>query len=266
MARLVVFGWSLVAVFASVSAVAASPTIVAAAEATPHTLAAGVLAAATLVALVLLVALCAGLFSSHAPPPTTPGVTSPPPDFGMPVATTRGAVQSSSMYEAVDQEDEVLPSVYGTPVSHSQAAQDNEQMPFFQRVTSADGRLTYKGVSLTDAEIIMMQGGQVFKRPDKQQPGQDIYEALPSSNDLYAQVSKHSSSSVAADVYAMPTKKRNAGATAAAVPPAAPVLNEIAYSAPVILPETAVTQQRPVRLRKEGGGWRLGEEKKEKKE
>jgi hypothetical protein len=132
------------------------------------------------------------------------------------------------MYEAVDGEDaNEIPSIYGTPMPppesplpaaptfQAQAPTVNADAPFFERAVNAEGRLTFRGISLAEAEAVMSRGGQVFKRPDRAEPGQDIYEALPSSGDLYGDPSK--SGHDAGDLYSVPIKKRG---NAAPPPPA----------------------------------------------
>ena len=202
-------------------------------------------AAGALVALVLVLVLCLQWLTGRSsgnttsmPPLNNGSGVAPQPAPVSPAAappqSSRGAVQVSTMYEAVDGEDDAtLPSIYGAPLPQPQQAQpqsvfeaqaptQNADAPFFERSVNAEGRLTFRGISLAEAEAVMARGGQVFKRPDRAEPGQDIYEALPSSGDLYAQVSKPGAGAGAGaigDLYSVPVKKRNVTQPAAAAGP-----------------------------------------------
>eukprot|EP00055_Hartaetosiga_balthica_P015285 m.89016 g.89016 ORF g.89016 m.89016 type:complete len:435 (-) comp8822_c5_seq1:471-1775(-) len=62
----------------------------------------------------------------------------------------------------------------------------------------------YRQVSQEDAENFIAQGKQVFTQPDRSQAGVDIYEALPTSHDLYSVVSRKAPD----NLYSTPAKVR----------------------------------------------------------
>lgn len=89
---------------------------------------------------------------------------------------------------------------------------------YFARTVGPDGMLAYAAISLAEAEAMMARGEQVFIRPDKEQAGQDIYEAVPNRDDLYSVASR--GGNPGGDIYTVPTRKP-AAANASSAPAAA---------------------------------------------
>jgi hypothetical protein len=101
-----------------------------------------------------------------------------------------------------------------------------------------DGQLAYREVPLDQVDALIAQGQQVFRPSNRQDAGQDIYESVNTSTDLYASVTPKGGGTASApsmDLYAAPMKPAPAASTVSATmpSPAATVPND--YDGPVRL-------------------------------
>ena len=84
-----------------------------------------------------------------------------------------------------------------------------------------NGQLAYRPVRLDQVDALIAEGHQVFRPSNRQDAGQDIYETVETSTDLYASVPSKASDAAASspadmDLYAAPNKTPAAPAAPAA--------------------------------------------------
>eukprot|EP00045_Choanoeca_perplexa_P008137 m.74608 g.74608 ORF g.74608 m.74608 type:complete len:412 (+) comp14369_c0_seq1:122-1357(+) len=161
---------------------------------------------AAVACLVAIVAMCA----SPADPPGTSqpngAIASMPPHFTQPRGPIRAPVATPAAPVAADYGEIVRPSAAAPPP-------DAEAGPAFIREI-VNGQLEYRQVSLDEVDALIAKGEQVFRPSNRQDAGQDIYEAVTTVNDLYASVTPKGAASGTSppgmDLYASPNKSKPA--------------------------------------------------------
>eukprot|EP00730_Choanoeca_flexa_P002129 TRINITY_DN10926_c0_g1_i2.p1 TRINITY_DN10926_c0_g1~~TRINITY_DN10926_c0_g1_i2.p1 ORF type:complete len:430 (+),score=75.85 TRINITY_DN10926_c0_g1_i2:90-1379(+) len=194
------------------------------------------LSVVAIVAFVAILAMCAG--SKESAPASAPNgamvqVASEPPAFRQPAAASSRAPMPAPVQTPTAATPAPAAVNYGKPMAAPTQVAAPTALPQAYVRDLVNGQVSYREVSLEEADRLIAQGVQVFRPSDRDAAGQDIYEAVSTSNDLYASVNKTkgpnmdlyaapikptSASSLGQDLYATPAKKsaNGPGKTAAA--------------------------------------------------